>query len=65
VTEQAIDLVLYGTTDPTVNADGKPVPAMTTMLYRVCDNDEVKFAEAVRLVELFISNALNETGPRG
>ena len=58
-TLSSVDRVLYGTTDPTVSLDGKPVPAMTTMLHRICDNDEKKFEEAMRLVELFIRKAIN------
>ena len=54
-----IERVLYGTADPTVSLDGKSVPAMTTRLYRVCDNDPKKFEEATRLLELFIEEALS------
>lgn len=53
-----INRILLGTIDPTVLLAGHPVPAMTTMLYRVCDNDLEKFAEATRLIELFIAEAL-------
>lgn len=57
----AID-VLFSTVDPTVElAPGKPVPAMTTMLYRVCDNDPVKFEEATRLVQLIVAEAINRS----
>jgi hypothetical protein len=31
---------------------------MSTMLYRVCDNDPVRFEEATRLVQLFIDAAM-------
>jgi hypothetical protein len=59
-TQDRVDQVLYGTLDPTVLLDdGKPLPAMTTMLYRVCDNDEKKFEEAARIVGLFIKAALS------
>jgi hypothetical protein len=59
-TQDHVDRVLYGTLDPTVLLDdGKPLPAMTTMLYRVCDNDKKKFEEAARLVGLFIKAALS------
>ena len=57
--EQAFNRVVYRTTDPTTCLDGKPVPALTTLLHRVCDNDETKFEEALRLIELFVSHALN------
>ena len=55
----AVDRVLYGTVDPTVSFNGGPVPAMTTLLHRVCDNDPKKFEEATRLVELFVAKALS------
>lgn len=55
----AVDRVLFKTVDPTVILDGKPIPAMTTLLYRVCDNDTEKFEEATRLVGLFIREALD------
>lgn len=50
--------VFFLTTDPTAMLDGKPLPAATTMLYRVCGNDPDKFHEATRLIELFIREAL-------
>lgn len=56
---QAVNRVLFGTVDPTAELNGRPLPAMTTMLYRVCNNDEKKFSEATRIVELFINEALN------
>ncbi len=49
------DAFLLSTVDPTISLDGRPVPAMTTMLYRVCDNDPQRFEEATRLVHLFIA----------
>lgn len=47
--------VLYGTTDPT-NPVGLPggTPALTTLLYKVCDQDTGKFEEALRLIGLFL-----------
>lgn len=47
--------VLYSTTDPT-NPVGLPggTPALTTLLYKVCDNDGEKFDEACRLICLFL-----------
>jgi len=50
--------ILFRTIDPTVVSAGGPMPAMTTMLIRVCNNDPVKFEEACRLIELFIEEAL-------
>jgi hypothetical protein len=58
---QTTNKILFRTIDPTLRLDGQPLPAMTTLLYRVCDNDPVKFEEATRIVELFISEALNQT----
>lgn len=47
--------VLFGTLDPT-NPVGLPggTPAMTTLLYRVCDGDGEKFDEACRLICLLL-----------
>jgi hypothetical protein len=59
MSEQNIELVLYATRDPETLFQGAPVPAMTTMLHRVCGNDAAKFDEAVRLVKLFIESALD------
>jgi hypothetical protein len=58
-----VERVLYATIDPTVL--GENMPAMTTLLYRVCDNDPVKFEEACRIVELFIVSALTFNKPMG
>lgn len=52
------EAILFRTLDPTVQLDGRPVPAMTTLLHRVCGNDPDQFAEACRVVELFIAEAL-------
>lgn len=47
--------VLYNTTDP-MNPLGIPsgTPALTTLLYKVCDNDAEKFDEACRLICAFL-----------
>lgn len=47
--------VLYGTLDPT-NPVGLPggTPALTTLLYKVCDQNNDKFDEACRLICLFL-----------
>lgn len=42
--------ILLGTVDPTNYFSGKPVPALTTLLHRVCDSDGGKLAEATRLI---------------
>lgn len=55
---EAVERLLFSTVDPTVEMDGRPLPAMSTMLYRVCDTDLVKFEEATRLIGLFIADAL-------
>lgn len=43
------DVAQFMTQDPKYG-----VPALTTLLYKVCDNDEDKFEEALRLVGLFM-----------
>jgi gamma-glutamyl:cysteine ligase YbdK (ATP-grasp superfamily) len=53
-----IEQVLFRTIDPTVRLDGRPMPALTTLLLRVCGDDAEKFEEATRIVELFIQAAL-------
>lgn len=58
--DRLVDQVLFTTNDPTKLIDGRPVPAMTTLLYGVCGNDADKFEEATRLVELFIRKTLGE-----
>ncbi len=60
--ELLAEQVLLQTVDPTVLVDGRPVPALTSLLYRVCANDPDKFAEATRLVELFVRVALRAAG---
>lgn len=47
--------VMFNTTDPT-NPLGIPsgTPALTTLLYKVCDNDMAKFDEACRIIYLFL-----------
>lgn len=38
-------------TDPDFCIEGKPVPVITTLLYRVCVGDAVRFREADRILE--------------
>ena len=57
-----VDRIMMATKDPTVILEGHPIPASTTLLYRVCKNDGDKLEEAHRLVRLFIEKAL-EVGP--
>lgn len=58
---KTVEAVLFSTKDPTVQLfEPNDVPAMTTMLFKVCGHDHEKFDEAMRLVTLFIENALGE-----
>ena len=43
------DSVLYRTTDPTVLIGGRPVPALTSLLLRACQDDPDRFEEATRI----------------
>lgn len=56
---------MYSTKDPSIEfPDGqRNLPVMTTMLYRVCDNDGAKFEEAWRLVDLLIKETLTRYAP--
>ena len=47
--------VLFNTVDP-MNPVGLPggTPALTTLLYKVCDQDMAKFDEACRILSLFL-----------
>jgi len=58
--DEAVSSIMLRTADPTVQIGGRPTPALTTLLYRVCDNDAGRFAEATRIVELLIREALND-----
>lgn len=52
--------VQFTTKDPKFPIEGMgDAPAMTTMLYRVCNNDPEKFEEACRIVDLFIDGTVN------
>lgn len=59
-----VDIIMMQTKDPTTLIEGLSVPALTTLLYRVCDNDERRFEEADRLVRLFIETAIADTKRR-
>lgn len=50
-----LDAIAMKTQDPKFQ-----VPALTTLLYKVCDDSEDKFEEACRIVNLFIEQALKE-----
>jgi len=48
-----LDKVMLSTNDEKYD-----FPALTTLLYRVCDGDHDKFEEATRLIELFMKAAV-------
>ena len=52
-----VEKVLYLTKDPLSPIED--CPALTTLLYRVCQEDVERFEEATRIVGLFIEEALN------
>lgn len=52
------DNIVFGVKDP--KSTLPDCPAMTTMMYRVCGNDEAKFDEAMRLVGLFMVAAYDK-----
>lgn len=52
--------VCSATYDPDNFLNGKPILAMSTMLYKLCDGDDTKFIEGMRLVDLFIEKALEK-----
>ncbi len=56
--DKEFDAIVYGKIDPHHVLHGKPLPAITTLLYSVCDNDEKRFEEALRLVRLFCEAAV-------
>lgn len=56
--KEDIERIMLGTVDPTVRVENGPLPALSTLLIRVCDGNEAKFNEATRLVSLFVANAL-------
>lgn len=58
--DDKIQRILFSTKDPRCLLDGRPIPAMTTMLHGICGNDLEKFGEACRLIELFIEEALKD-----
>ncbi len=64
ITEKQMDSILMGTEDPDSSAGGSPVPAATTLLYRVCGKDPEKFDEALRLANLFVQAGYNLAASR-
>jgi len=59
---EKIERIMFMTRDPETQLLLTNVPALTSLLYSVCDNDPMKFAEACRLVRLFIEETLNQEG---
>lgn len=47
----------YATLDPT-SPLGPNTPALTTLMFKVCDNNVEKFNEACRLIGLFANKAI-------
>ena len=58
MTEEQFLQIFYRTVDPQNLFNGTPVPAGTTLLYKVCGGDGPKFEEACRLMNLFVTEAL-------
>lgn len=55
-----VERIAFNTVDPQYVYKGTPLPALTSMLYKVCLQDDVMFMEASRLITLFIKQALKE-----
>lgn len=49
------DRLFYSVMDPEHVLDGSPLPAATTLLHRVCQGDDSRFHEALRIVGLFVA----------
>ena len=56
-TAEQINQIVFRTVDPEHPWREASVPALTTLLHKICNNDRAKFEEATRLVELFIKQA--------
>ena len=54
----AFDQMFFRAVDPTVQIDGRPVPMGTTLLYRVCKEDQALFEEALRLMRIVFDDAI-------
>lgn len=54
----AFDQMFFRAVDPTVQIDGRPVPMGTTLLYRVCKEDQTLFEEALRLMRIVFDDAI-------
>lgn len=53
--QKKIDDLFYQVIDP--EAALQRCPAMTTMLFKVCSQDNDKFNEAIRIITLFMNAA--------
>ena len=54
-----VERTFYTTQDPTTSApNGGHLPAMTSVLYKICGRDPDKFNEATRLISLFIKEGI-------
>lgn len=54
----AFDQWFFRAVDPTVTVDGRPVPVATTLLYRVCREDQALFEEALRLLRIAFEDGI-------
>ena len=50
-------ITMIATQDPDNHLMDGPIPALTTLLIKVCDKDGEKFKEATRLIALFMEKA--------
>jgi hypothetical protein len=41
----------YTTTDDSALIDGRPVPLLTTLIYRVCNGDQDKFRDVLKALQ--------------
>jgi len=55
-----IEPLLFSVRDPKYNFQGRPVPALTSLMYRVCGDDPERFEEATRILQLFIDATRSE-----
>lgn len=56
-----VDSIMFMTKDPnTGTINGQHLPVLTSLLHRVCDNDDAKFQEADRLINILINAALDK-----
>ena len=53
----AFDQWFFRAVDPTVEIEGRAVPVGTTLLYRVCREDQALFEEALRLMRIAFDDA--------